>query len=127
MSHAAGSLFDFSATFLKTALCVRRRQTERIQTPAWVSPHDKTQLNIQIKCSNSNMMKTCSKTRRLCHVRYIIDLLDDDDDVEEEDDQGGVRISDSPIRSFTPISEATDCLIDFRKQQRSRKLSRRRR
>lgn len=76
-------------------------------------------------------MKTCSKTRRLCcHVRYVIDLLkDDDDDVEEEeeDHEGEVRISNSPIRSFTPISEATDCLIDFRKQQRSRKLNRRRR
>lgn len=65
-----------------------------------------------------------------CCVRYVIDLLnddDDDDDVGEEADERAVRISNSPIRAFTPISEATDCLIDFRKQQRSRKLNRRRR
>lgn len=64
-----------------------------------------------------------------CCIRYVIDLLndDDDEDVEEEADERAVRISNSPIRSFTPISEATDCLIDFRKQQRSRKLNRRRR
>lgn len=73
-------------------------------------------------------MKTGTKTRHLCcPIRYVIDLLNDDDDVEDEEDEGGVRISTSPIRSFTPVSEATDCLIDFRKQQRSRKLSRRRR
>lgn len=88
---------------------------------------------------NSNMTKTSSETGRwCCHVRYVIDLLDDDDDdgggggggVEREGDGGGVRVSNSPIRSFTPVSEATDCLIDFRQQQqqqRSRKLSRRRR
>lgn len=82
---------------------------------------------------NSTMTKTSSETgRSCCHVRYVIDLLDDDDGgggggVEQEGDEGGVRVSNSPIRSFTPISEATDCLIDFRQQQRSRKLSRRRR
>ncbi|XP_037604648.1 BRCA1-A complex subunit RAP80 isoform X3 [Sebastes umbrosus] len=59
----------------------------------------------------------------------VIDLRDDDDD-EEEEGGGGVsalRISDSPIRSFTPISEATGCLIDFKKQHRTKKLRQRRR
>ncbi|XP_035998702.1 BRCA1-A complex subunit RAP80 isoform X2 [Fundulus heteroclitus] len=54
----------------------------------------------------------------------VIDLRDDDDDDEEV---SAYRISDSPIRSFTPISEATGCLIDFRKQQRTKKPSQRRR
>ncbi|XP_049897089.1 BRCA1-A complex subunit RAP80 [Epinephelus moara] len=61
----------------------------------------------------------------------VIDLRDDDDDEEEDKtEEGGVsafRISNSPIRSFTPISEATDCLIDFKKQQRVKKLRQRRR
>ncbi|XP_041808912.1 BRCA1-A complex subunit RAP80 isoform X2 [Chelmon rostratus] len=58
----------------------------------------------------------------------VIDLRDDDDEQDEE--EGGMsvmRISNSPIRTFTPISEAADCLIDFKKQQRSKKLSQRRR
>ncbi|XP_047235599.1 uncharacterized protein uimc1 isoform X2 [Girardinichthys multiradiatus] len=53
----------------------------------------------------------------------VIDLRDDDDD----EDVLAYRISNSPIRSFTPISEATGCLIDFRKQQRTKKPSQRRR
>lgn len=63
----------------------------------------------------------------------VIDLRNDNDRVpveEEEDGVGGVSsiaVSNSPIRSFTPISEATDCLIDFRKPQSSKKLGRRRR
>ncbi|XP_047463905.1 BRCA1-A complex subunit RAP80 isoform X2 [Mugil cephalus] len=55
----------------------------------------------------------------------VIDLNDDDDD--DDDDISTLRISNSPIRSFTSISEATDCLIDFKKTQRTKKLSRRRR
>ncbi|XP_054873076.1 BRCA1-A complex subunit RAP80 isoform X2 [Amphiprion ocellaris] len=54
----------------------------------------------------------------------IIDLRDDD---EEEEVVSALRISDSPIRSFTSISEATDCLIDFKKQRRAAKPSQRRR
>ncbi|XP_078122247.1 uncharacterized protein uimc1 isoform X3 [Sander vitreus] len=57
----------------------------------------------------------------------VIDLRDDDD---EEDEEGGVstlRISNSPIRSFTPISEASGCLIDFKKQHRAKTLRQRRR
>lgn len=58
-------------------------------------------------------------------LREVIDLRDDDD--EEEDGVSALSISNSPIRSFTPISEATGCLIDFKKQQRAKKPSHRRR
>ncbi|XP_028278345.1 BRCA1-A complex subunit RAP80 isoform X2 [Parambassis ranga] len=57
----------------------------------------------------------------------VIELLDDDDDDEEEQHISAVRVSDSPIRSFTPISEATDCLVDFKKQHPAKRLSQRRR
>lgn len=67
----------------------------------------------------------------LLPFREVIDLRDDDDDEDEDkEEQGGVpalRISNSPIRSFTPISEATDCLIDFKKKPRPKTLSQRRR
>ncbi|XP_028451890.1 BRCA1-A complex subunit RAP80-like [Perca flavescens] len=58
----------------------------------------------------------------------VIVLRDDDDDEDEE--EGGastLRISNSPIRSFTPISEASGCLIDFKKQHRAKTLRQRRR
>ncbi|KAJ4929595.1 hypothetical protein JOQ06_018618 [Pogonophryne albipinna] len=60
--------------------------------------------------------------------REVIDLRDDDDDDEEEegDSVSMLRISNSPIRSFTPISEATGCLIDFKKQYRGKKPRQRR-
>ncbi|XP_042354636.1 BRCA1-A complex subunit RAP80 isoform X3 [Plectropomus leopardus] len=59
----------------------------------------------------------------------VIDLRDDDEDedVAEEGSISMLRISNSPIRSFTPISEATGCLIDFKKQQRVKKPRQRRR
>nr|XP_020470833.1 BRCA1-A complex subunit RAP80 isoform X2 [Monopterus albus] len=56
--------------------------------------------------------------------RDVIDLRDDD---KEDDGVSAFRVSDSPIRAFTSISEATDCLIDFTKQPRAKKLSRKRR
>ncbi|KAF7651273.1 hypothetical protein LDENG_00113390 [Lucifuga dentata] len=52
--------------------------------------------------------------------RDIIDLRNEEDS-EETTDVSSFRISHSPIRSFTPISQATDCLIDFKKQQRVKK------
>ncbi|XP_074529071.1 uncharacterized protein uimc1 isoform X2 [Halichoeres trimaculatus] len=55
----------------------------------------------------------------------VIDLLDDEE--EGGDTRRLPKISDSPIRAFTPISEATDCLIDFKKQRRVKKPSQRRR
>ncbi|XP_068186599.1 BRCA1-A complex subunit RAP80 isoform X2 [Antennarius striatus] len=56
----------------------------------------------------------------------VIDLRDDDDDDGKPDGVSAIRISRSPIRSFTPISEATDCLIDFKRQYQAKKLSHRR-
>ncbi|KAK0144192.1 BRCA1-A complex subunit RAP80 [Merluccius polli] len=50
----------------------------------------------------------------------VIDLCLNDD--EEDSEEGGsgqprtFRISDSPIRAFRSISEASDCLVDFRRQ-----------
>ncbi|XP_075957610.1 uncharacterized protein uimc1 isoform X2 [Anarhichas minor] len=61
------------------------------------------------------------------HSGDVIDLRDDDDDEEEEGSVSAVRISNSPIRAFTPISEATGCLIDFKTQQRAKTLRQRRR
>lgn len=94
--------------------------------------------------AKENLLSALEKTdSRLSDVRPsgsrlqysdVIDLRNDNDGVpveeDEEDGVGGVSsiaISNSPIRSFTPISEATDCLIDFRRPQRSKKLGRRRR
>ncbi|XP_054604877.2 BRCA1-A complex subunit RAP80 isoform X3 [Nothobranchius furzeri] len=62
----------------------------------------------------------------------VIDLREDDDDddeeeEEEEEEAAEFRIRDSPIRFYTSISEATGCLIDFKKQQRSKKPSQKRR
>ncbi|XP_034539259.1 uncharacterized protein uimc1 isoform X3 [Notolabrus celidotus] len=60
----------------------------------------------------------------------VIELLDDDDDDDCEENtevRKALTISNSPIRAFTPISEATDCLIDFKKQRRVKKPSQRRR
>ncbi|KAM9846987.1 uncharacterized protein uimc1 isoform 2-T2 [Aulostomus maculatus] len=56
----------------------------------------------------------------------VIDLRDDEDE-EEEEGVSRLKISSSPIRSFTPISEAAGCLIDFKRQQRTKKPSQRRR
>ncbi|XP_059208198.1 BRCA1-A complex subunit RAP80 isoform X2 [Centropristis striata] len=56
----------------------------------------------------------------------VIELLDDDEE-EEGGSNSVLRISNSPIRSFTPISEATDCLINFKKHQPAKKLRQRRR
>ncbi|TDH05247.1 hypothetical protein EPR50_G00141580 [Perca flavescens] len=57
----------------------------------------------------------------------VIDLRDDEDEEDEEGGASTLRISNSPIRSFTPISEASGCLIDFKKQHRAKTLRQRRR
>ncbi|XP_019721297.1 BRCA1-A complex subunit RAP80 isoform X2 [Hippocampus comes] len=53
----------------------------------------------------------------------VIDLRDDN----EKAGVSMLAVSNSPIKSFTPISEATDCLVDFRRQQRPKKPSHKRR
>ncbi|XP_056140843.1 BRCA1-A complex subunit RAP80 isoform X2 [Lampris incognitus] len=55
--------------------------------------------------------------------REVIDLVCRD---EDEDETPSLRVSDSPIRSFTSISEATDSLVDFRNQYSARQPSQRR-
>uniref|UniRef100_W5N3D4 BRCA1-A complex subunit RAP80 n=1 Tax=Lepisosteus oculatus TaxID=7918 RepID=W5N3D4_LEPOC len=45
-----------------------------------------------------------------------VSLLDHEDDAAGEDQVP----SDSPVRAFTPISEAKDCLVDFKQQFASR-------
>ncbi|KAJ8276806.1 hypothetical protein COCON_G00085580 [Conger conger] len=37
-------------------------------------------------------------------------------DADQSGDSGGVAFSNSPIKSFTPISQVTDCLVDFKRQ-----------
>ncbi|XP_034033586.1 uncharacterized protein uimc1 [Thalassophryne amazonica] len=51
----------------------------------------------------------------------VIDLRDKDISIS------GFQISSSPIRTFTAISEASDCLIDFKNQHRVKRSNRRRR
>ncbi|XP_036378940.1 BRCA1-A complex subunit RAP80 isoform X2 [Megalops cyprinoides] len=52
-------------------------------------------------------------------------LLDTDGSVGSEDAASpGYAISTSPIRSFTSISEATDCLVDFKHQYSSKPTQR---
>uniref|UniRef100_A0A8C6TCG5 Ubiquitin interaction motif-containing protein 1 n=1 Tax=Neogobius melanostomus TaxID=47308 RepID=A0A8C6TCG5_9GOBI len=49
----------------------------------------------------------------------VINLVDDDEDEEEE--VSLIQISNSPIRSFTAISDAQDCLIDFSRQHQGKR------
>lgn len=113
---------ESSQICLTDLFCVRRGQTVRIQTAARVRA-----VKSQVRYG---LFDCAVKTFDFCRfgIRDVIDLQNDDDE-DDEDDAGisTIRISNSPIRSFTPISEASDCLIDFRKRQRSKKLSQRRR
>lgn len=51
-------------------------------------------------------------------TQEVIDLVGDE---EEEDSVSLIRVSHSPIRSFTSISEAQDCLIDFSRQHQGKR------
>ncbi|XP_056451045.1 uncharacterized protein uimc1 isoform X2 [Gadus chalcogrammus] len=61
----------------------------------------------------------------------VIDLSNSNDDDDDESEEGGsgqpstFKVSDSPIRAFTSISEASDCLVDFRRQLAPREPSQR--
>ncbi|KAF3841178.1 hypothetical protein F7725_007040 [Dissostichus mawsoni] len=111
------SLRDYSR---HTELCIQRQSS-----------------NCQSNAAKGNLLSALEKTESRDSEavpsgskppqREVIDLRDDDDDEEEEGDSVSVlRISNSPIRSFTPISEATGCLIDFKKQYRGKKPRQRR-
>ncbi|KAM9348562.1 uncharacterized protein uimc1 [Symphorus nematophorus] len=104
-----------------TELCIQRQTSKTAAKGNLLSALEKTESR------DSEAGPSGSKLQQ----GDVIDLRDDDDDDDEDEEEGGIpafRISNSPIRSFTPISEATDCLIDFKKQrQPSKKVGRRRR
>uniref|UniRef100_A0A8C2X2H2 Uncharacterized protein n=1 Tax=Cyclopterus lumpus TaxID=8103 RepID=A0A8C2X2H2_CYCLU len=136
--------------YFKSSFMFRRNQEKCYICQKYVPLRDysrHTELCIQRQAS-----KTAFQFGHICSVffneprflvsmftfRDVIDLRDDDDDddddEEEEEERGGgsssvssLRINNSPIRAFTPISEATGCLIDFKKQQRAKTLRQRRR
>ena len=63
-------------------------------------------------------------------LRAVIDLSSSNDDDDESEEGGSgqpstFKVSDSPIRAFTSISEASDCLVDFRRQLAPREPSQR--
>ncbi|XP_029376049.1 uncharacterized protein uimc1 isoform X2 [Echeneis naucrates] len=103
-----------------TELCIRRR-----------APRTEARGNLLSALErNENRDSEAGPSGSKLQPDEVIDLRDDDgDDEGEGGDVGGLAfsISNSPIRSFTPISEATDCLIDFKRQQRVKRPSQRRR
>ncbi|XP_056254168.1 uncharacterized protein uimc1 isoform X1 [Seriola aureovittata] len=110
-----------------TELCIRRRasKTEAVN----LLTHRRGNLLSALEQTESRDSEAGPSGSRL-QPEEVIDLRDDDDDDDDDEEVGAVaafRVSNSPIRSFTPISEATDCLIDFKKQQRGKKPSQRRR
>lgn len=114
--HKAFPLRDYSR---HTELCIQQRASKTA-----AGSHSKGNLLSALQQTESRDSVAGPSGSKL-QSGDVIDLLDDDDEVEG----GGVSavgISNSPIRAFTPISEATDCLIDFKKQ-RTKKLSQRRR
>ncbi|KAM4620888.1 uncharacterized protein uimc1 [Polymixia lowei] len=64
-----------------------------------------------------------------CGPGEVIDLRfsEDESGDGESEDASAFRISNSPIRAFTPISEAADCLVDFKQQHSAKQPSQRRR
>ncbi|XP_041865243.1 fibrous sheath CABYR-binding protein [Melanotaenia boesemani] len=100
-----------------TELCIQRRAPRSAARGNLLSALEQTESR------NSDARPSGSRVQ----PEDVIDLRDDDDDDDEEEATSAFRISNSPIRSFTPISEATDCLIDFKKHQQAKKPSQRRR
>lgn len=97
-----------------TELCIHRSESKMAATGSLLSALDRTESR------DSEAGPSGSRA----HPGEIIDLRNEED---EEDSVAAIRVSNSPIRSFTPISEVSDCLIDFRKQHRVKKPSQRRR
>ncbi|XP_030010559.1 BRCA1-A complex subunit RAP80 isoform X2 [Sphaeramia orbicularis] len=97
-----------------TELCIHRSGSKMATTGSLLSALDRTESR------DSEAGPSGSRV----HPGEIIDLRNEE---EEEDSVTAIRVSNSPIRSFTPISEVSDCLIDFRKQHRVKKPSQRRR
>nr|XP_046267759.1 BRCA1-A complex subunit RAP80 isoform X8 [Scatophagus argus] len=107
-----------------TELCIQRQTSKTAAKGNLLSALQKTESRDSDEIFTSDARPSGSKHQ----PGEIIDLRDDDEEEEEEEGAvSAIRISNSPIRSFTPISEATDCLIDFKKQNRPKKPSQRRR
>ncbi|XP_044077120.1 BRCA1-A complex subunit RAP80 isoform X2 [Siniperca chuatsi] len=126
----AVALGDYSR---HTELCIQRQASKTAAKGNLLSALEQTESKEDSEAGPSGSKLQpgdgTSSADQLTNTVDVIDLRDDDDD-EEDEQKGGVsalRISNSPIRAFTPISEATGCLIDFKKQQRAKKLSQRRR
>ncbi|XP_041658078.1 BRCA1-A complex subunit RAP80 isoform X2 [Cheilinus undulatus] len=104
-----------------TELCIQRQEAKRAGKGNLLSALEQTDSR------DSDAGASGSKPQ----TGEVIELLDDDDDDDDDDGENNavsaLRISNSPIRAFTPISEATDCLIDFKNQRRVKKPSQRRR
>ncbi|XP_048853618.1 BRCA1-A complex subunit RAP80 isoform X2 [Brienomyrus brachyistius] len=66
---------------------------------------DQTEQNVDCEAGSSDSRKKSHSSAR----------PRDDDELGYPVDPGFL-VSSSPIRSFTPISEATDCLVDFKRQ-----------
>ncbi|XP_032367531.1 neurofilament heavy polypeptide [Etheostoma spectabile] len=102
-----------------TEFCLQRQKSKTAAKGNLLSALDQTESRVSEAGSSGSKLQPGE----------IIDLRDDDDD-DEEDEEGCVStllISNSPIRSFTPISEASDCLIDFKKPHRAKTPRQRRR
>ncbi|KAA8578959.1 hypothetical protein FQN60_016771 [Etheostoma spectabile] len=111
---------DSSNTCIRhTEFCLQRQKSKTAAKGNLLSALDQTESRVSEAGSSGSKLQPGE----------IIDLRDDDDD-DEEDEEGCVStllISNSPIRSFTPISEASDCLIDFKKPHRAKTPRQRRR
>ncbi|XP_023818684.1 BRCA1-A complex subunit RAP80 isoform X1 [Oryzias latipes] len=92
-----------------TELCIRRRRSKLAAKGNLLSAlQDTESRSADLQASGSKVQPD-----------DVIDLRNDDPDAS--------RVTDSPIRTLTPISEVTDCLVDFKKQNRAKKPSQRRR
>ncbi|XP_061659175.1 BRCA1-A complex subunit RAP80 isoform X2 [Syngnathoides biaculeatus] len=98
-----------------TELCIQRRATKM---------HGKANLLAALENIESEHSRAGPSRCRLQQAD-VIDLRDD----SEGEVAGGSMLgnSNSPIKSFIPISEATDCLVDFKRQQRLKKPNHKRR
>nr|XP_015205368.1 PREDICTED: BRCA1-A complex subunit RAP80 isoform X1 [Lepisosteus oculatus] len=90
-----------------TESCIRRRADEG-REDFLTALEQSEQKNIEAESYHSSLK----------HRKYSepVSLLDHEDDAAGEDQVP----SDSPVRAFTPISEAKDCLVDFKQQFASR-------
>ncbi|MBN3320600.1 UIMC1 protein, partial [Atractosteus spatula] len=96
-----------------TESCIRRRGREDFLTALEQSE----QKNIGKPAFFPAWRKRPAKTIAFIqNANEPVSLLDHEDDAAGEDQVP----SDSPVRAFTPISEAKDCLVDFKQQFASR-------